>query len=390
MTPAGFGFSSFGNAIKRQEPLTRDIDRFDENALTCTQGAFLSEQQIQAIMARIPETRSLAAMMLTEAVVQARNDARIEELVPVITSSVMGVRPLLDRQSNPRRHRIGGGQGGPSRFRQASEISLFGPLEDLGLLIRGEGWLVSSGCGGGNIVIDRAASLVESGKFPMMVAAGVDELSLEVLNIFSSLRARAREVVRPFDINRDGTLPGEASVAFIVEDVNHAQERGATIYAEIQGRAIAGDAYHMVSPAPDARGLKSTVQRVMADAALSPDDIDWVCAHGTGTIANDAAEASTLRELLGNGLVISSLKAIFAHTQGAAACIDVMAAIWSMLEHQVPAIPTHLKTDPLCGEVIVPQTNLARKVNHVLSPAYGFGGTVATLIVGRPNIVSGQ
>jgi 3-oxoacyl-[acyl-carrier-protein] synthase II len=192
---------------------------------------------------------------------------------------------------------------------------------------------------------------------------------------------------RPWDKGRDGFVMGEGAGIVVLEELEHAKARGATIYAEIKGYGMSGDAYHITAPAEDGDGGFRAMQAALKRAGLTPADIDYVNAHGTSTPLGDLIEAGAVRRLLGDAvgsISMSSTKSATGHLLGAAGAIEAIYSIKAVQTGEVP--PTLNLEDPEDAVVdfdLVPLKSRKREVRNAMSNSFGFGGTNASLIIGQ-------
>jgi 3-oxoacyl-[acyl-carrier-protein] synthase II len=182
---------------------------------------------------------------------------------------------------------------------------------------------------------------------------------------------------RPFDLDRDGFLFGEGAGMMVLETLEHARERGARILAELGGASITADAYHVSAPEPSGESAKRAIRKAIQDADLSPEDIDYVAAHGTGTPLNDATETKALKMALGEHayrIPVSSVKSMIGHLLGAAGALSALAAVKVLQTGCVPPTINQFTPDPECDLDYVPWKPRQVAVNNVLVNGFGFGG----------------
>jgi len=189
---------------------------------------------------------------------------------------------------------------------------------------------------------------------------------------------------RPFDLGRDGFVPGEGAAVFVLEVLEHALARGARIYAEIAGYGIYNDAYHSTAPEPKGKGMAKSIQHALKMANLSPQDLQYINAHGTATQHNDKMESQAFHHVFGKHikkLPVSSTKSMIGHTLGAAGAIEMVAAILAMKHHFIPPTINSLEPDPTLDLDIVPNQARTAHLERVLSCNAGFGGHNAVICV---------
>ncbi|HRP52298.1 MAG TPA: beta-ketoacyl synthase N-terminal-like domain-containing protein, partial [Fluviicola sp.] len=193
---------------------------------------------------------------------------------------------------------------------------------------------------------------------------------------------------RPFDLDRDGFVLGEGGGALILEEYNHAIKRGATIYAEVLGGGMSGDAYHMTAPHPEGIGARNVMLAALEDANLNPSEVDYVNVHGTSTPLGDIAETKAILQVFGEhayNLNISSTKSMTGHLLGAAGAIEAIACVLAVKNDMVPPTINHFTDDPEIDNKLNFTFNKAQKrtVNVALSNTFGFGGHNTSVIVSK-------
>jgi 3-oxoacyl-[acyl-carrier-protein] synthase II len=257
--------------------------------------------------------------------------------------------------------------------------------------LRGPNSTVVTACASSTHAIGDAWHIIRRGDAEIMLAGGAEAaMSHLAFSGFSAARAlstrndQPEKASRPFDKERDGFVMGEGSGILVLETLEHAQARGANIYGEITGYGMSGDAYHMTAPDPSGRGAFLSMQRAIKSAAVNPEEIDYINAHGTSTEFNDKIETLAIKELFGDHaykLAVSSTKSMTGHLLGAAGAVELIATLLIMRYQIIHPTINYEYPDPECDLDYVP--NLARKsrVNLAISNSFGFGGTNATLVV---------
>lgn len=256
--------------------------------------------------------------------------------------------------------------------------------------VHGPSMTTVSACASSNNAIGEAFRLVQTGKAEAMICGG-SEAPVGTLAVggFSAMRALSTRndapetASRPFDKERDGFVIGEGGGALILEELGHARGRGAKIYAEIVGYGASSDAYHMVAPDPDARGVKLAMQRALADAGMTPESVDYVNAHATSTGLGDASETQAIKAVFGEhakSMPVSSNKSMFGHALGAAGALEGICTVLTLRDGIIPPTINYRTFDPECDLDCVP--NVARKADMrvALSNSFGFGGHNAVLV----------
>ncbi len=260
---------------------------------------------------------------------------------------------------------------------------------------RGPNHAVVTACSTGAHAIGDAARMVALDDADVMVAGGAEAAVCRIgMAGFAAARAlstgyndRPEQGSRPWDKGRDGFVMGEGAGIVVLEELEHAKARGATIYAEIKGYGMSGDAYHITAPAEDGDGGFRAMQAALKRAGLTPADIDYVNAHGTSTPLGDLIEAGAVRRLLGDAvgsISMSSTKSATGHLLGAAGAIEAIYSVKAVQTGEVP--PTLNLEDPeeaVADFDLVPLKSRKREVRNAMSNSFGFGGTNASLIIGQ-------
>jgi 3-oxoacyl-[acyl-carrier-protein] synthase II len=260
--------------------------------------------------------------------------------------------------------------------------------------LKGPNHSVVTACSTGAHAIGDAGRLIALGDANVMVAGGA-ESAINRLGLagFSACRAlatgfndRPTQASRPYDRDRDGFVMGEGAGCVVLESLEHAEARGARIYAELVGYGLSGDAYHVTSPAPDGDGGFRAMSAALKRANLTPVDLDYVNAHGTSTQVGDEIELRAVERLMGNAagrLTMSSTKSSIGHLLGAAGAVEAIFSILAMRDQVAP--PTLNLDNPSIETAIdlVPHKAKPRKIDVALSNSFGFGGTNASIIFRR-------
>ncbi len=259
--------------------------------------------------------------------------------------------------------------------------------------LRGGNYAVVSACASGAHALGEAARYIRDGIYDVMVAGGAEAAVVELgVGGFSSMKALSTRneqptmASRPFDRDRDGFVLSEGSGVLILEDLEHAEKRGARIYAELTGYGLSSDAHHMTNPAPEGRGAQIAMRMAFQDAGLNPEQIGYVNAHGTSTPAGDGVETQAIKAVFGSQaskVWVSSTKSMTGHTLGAAGAIEGIISVMALKDNIAP--PTINLDNPSedCDLDYIPHTARNGKLDHVLSNSFGFGGTNASLIFSK-------
>jgi 3-oxoacyl-[acyl-carrier-protein] synthase II len=248
-------------------------------------------------------------------------------------------------------------------------------------------------CASGNYALMEAARLIRAGEADVVLAGATDASvtplmigSLSMMGALSTRNDDPERASRPFDSDRDGFVYAEGAVMFVVESARHAAERGARSYARYLGGALTCDAHHVVAPHPGATYAAAAMRQALARAGIPPTDLDYVCAHGTSTRANDRSETAALRSVLGphaDSVAVSSPKSMTGHLIGAAGALSVLVGCLAIRDGVVPPTINLETADPECDLDYVPKVARQMTVNTVLTNAFGFGGQNCSVVLGR-------
>ncbi len=252
---------------------------------------------------------------------------------------------------------------------------------------------VITACAASNQAIGEAMETLRRGAADVMLTggteAGISQLGLAGFSVMRALSSRNEEpekASRPFDAQRDGFVPGEGAAVLILEGLEHATDRGATILAELAGFGVSSDAYHLVQPEEDGAGAARAIRWALEDAGTSPADVDYINAHGTSTPLNDISETRAIKRAFGDlayKVPISSTKSMIGHALGGAGGLEALVCVKTIVEGVIHPTINYEFPDPDCDLDYVP--NQARKmdVDVVLSNSFGFGGQNACLVFRR-------
>ncbi|OIJ18484.1 beta-ketoacyl-[acyl-carrier-protein] synthase II [Anaerobacillus alkalidiazotrophicus] len=250
-------------------------------------------------------------------------------------------------------------------------------------------------CASGANSIGDAFKVIERGDADVMITGGCEApITSMSMAGFSAAKALStnpdpKTASRPFDLNRDGFVMGEGAGILVLESLEHAQKRGAKIYAEIVGYGATGDAYHITAPAPEGEGGVRAMRMALKDAGLNPEEIDYMNAHGTSTHYNDKYETLAIKQVFGDyskQLAVSSTKSMTGHLLGAAGAVEAIFSIKAIVDGVIPPTINYETPDPECDLDYVPNEARKHEVNVVLSNSLGFGGHNATLIFKKFNV----
>jgi 3-oxoacyl-[acyl-carrier-protein] synthase II len=294
--------------------------------------------------------------------------------IGITSGSVQAIEPINDRllrKEMPGKDLICQLPVHSTPARIAAELGLNGP-----------NYIFSTACAAGNYAIGYGFDLVRLGRADIVFAGGSDPFSRISFTGFNQFSAVAPEKCQPFDRNRKGMMVAEGAAVLILESLESALERNARIYAEILGYGLSCDAGHMTQPSVE--GMAQCMIKAMREADIGTADVDYISAHGTGTVANDKTECAAIREVFGpryRDIPVSSIKSMLGHTMGAASAIEAAACSLAVRNDIIPPTINFETPDPECDIDCVPNQARRHTVNIALNNSYAFGGNNASLVL---------
>ncbi len=394
VAPGSIGKESFWNNVSGGRVFTGELTAFSKDGIRCAvSGEVMPDETYKKLEEKIythcPEAvASKAQLFAVMSALQAVEDGGLtekeleKETVYIAVGSTMGIDDScylpepLEVLSDPNRETLE--KYTANRIPQS--IKSYFKLE------KSVSHMFMNACAAGNYAIASSFNEIKNERCSVALAGGVDALCYTAVMGFNRLLSVAPDICRPFDKRRRGMIVGEGSAFLILESLEHAISRGAHIYAELSGYGLGADAYHITTPRPDGQGAVTTMKRALHSASLQPSDINYVSAHGTGTMANDAAESKALNEVFGGSPPpTSSIKSMIGHTLGAASAIEAVACCL-MIEHQ-EIVPTANFTTPdeNCPVDCVPNQRRKAVLKHVISNALAFGGNNSSIVLSSPD-----
>ena len=261
----------------------------------------------------------------------------------------------------------------------------------MALNAQGPNSTITTACAAGTQAVGEAFRLIARDDADIVISGGadsrIDPLMLLAYNALGALSSSCRspaQVSRPFDGGRDGFVLGEGAGVLILEELEHAKKRGATIYAEVLGLGSSFDAYAVTKPDPAAKGAARAIREALREAQVDPKDVDYINAHGTSTRLNDAMETMAVKRVFGEGakaLPLSSIKSMVGHLIGAAGAVEAVALALTMHTNALPPTINQTQPDPQCDLDYVPNTAREMPARIAVSTSFGFGGQNAALVM---------
>ena len=256
---------------------------------------------------------------------------------------------------------------------------------------KGPNFSLTTACAASTHAVGDACRIIQHGEADVVIVGGAEAAQVPILyHAFGIMGATTewtgdpQKASRPFDADRDGFVPAEGAAVLILEELQHALRRNASIVAEVVGYATTADAYHITSPAPDGEGAARCMRLALLDAGVKPEDVDYVNAHGTSTKLNDSTETAALKSVFGAhaaSISVSSNKSMLGHTMGASGAIEAAFTVLTIRDGIIPPTINYAKTDPECDLDYVPNVARKARVQTALSSSFGFGGTNGVLVL---------
>jgi 3-oxoacyl-[acyl-carrier-protein] synthase II len=397
VTPIGTGKEAFWDALKNGRNGFGRISHFDPSAYTCQIDSEVRDWNPDLYIEKKKSKRmDRFTQFAMGAAKLAVKDATLDvtklnpERCGVIVGSGIGGLPTIEEEhkvlleKGPRR---------VSPFLIPMLITNIAPGEiaiEYGFV--GVNYSVSSACATGNHAIGEALRHLRYGDADLILAGGT-EAAITPLGVAGFCQARALTTdfndnpgksSRPFDKNRSGFVMGEGAGVLVLETLEHAQARGAHIYAELVGYGATDDAYHITAPSPEGKAAARAIQLAMEDGGLKPEDVDYVNAHGTSTDLNDKTETAVIKRVFGahaRKLAISSTKSMTGHLLGATSATELIATLLCMQHSFVHPTINYETPDPECDLDYVPNTGRPLEIRAAVSNSLGFGGHNAVVAV---------
>ena len=252
--------------------------------------------------------------------------------------------------------------------------------------LRGPRTTTATVCSSSSAAIAFASDAIASGAAELMISGGSDSLCEVTYAGFNSLRAIDPEGCRPFDKNREGLSLGEGAGILILEELEHAQARGARIWGEVLGSGICAEAHHLTAPEPSGEGIARAIRLALKDAGIVPGAVDYINAHGTATQVNDVVETRGIKKAFGTRayeIPASSIKSMIGHCLGSAGGIEAVATLLAIQEGVIPPTINYSTPDPECDLDYTPNTARRKDISTAISNSFAFGGNNVCLVLGK-------
>jgi len=391
ITPIGLGRRAFWEALLEGRSGIAPVTSFDTADYPVHLGAEVKDFDARQYVRRLPaESMGRGSHLAVAAARLALEDGGLDltgydrRRVGVCMGTTSGEPRLVEQYNDLRKAQ--GLEAIPGEILPQYPCHVIPSNIAIELDLRGPSLMIPTACAAGNYAIGYGMDLIRAEEADLMLAGGADPFSRITYMGFARLGAIAPDCCQPFDKNRKGMVPGEGAAVMVLEPLDAALARGAKIYTEVLGYGISCDAHHMTAAHPQGDGAIRAMAMALRESGLTPAQVDYISAHGTGTHVNDRIETLAVRTLFGDRsprVPMSSIKSMLGHMMGAASAIEAAACALALDTGVVPPTINYREPDPDCDWDYVP--NQARRTHPrvALNNAYAFGGTNASLCLAR-------
>lgn len=388
----------WNNLVEGKSGISR-ITAFDASGLPCQIAGEIRDFDPGLYM-EVKEARRMprSSQMALAAAIQAVRDAGLPDTMPeperagVMFGTAMGGVDFIDDGITGIRAK---GYKGISPFTAGGAIPNFPAfMVSKQFQCLGPNNTTTTACAAGTQAVGEGAELIRRGVADLVIVGGTEAFIRDFgVGGFAAMRALPtsynddpEHASRPFDAQREGFILSEGAAALILESEEHAKARGARIHARLLGQASSSDGYHVAAPDPDNKGKTRAMRWALEDASLSPDQIDYINAHGTSTEQNDASETQAIKTVFGEHaykLAVSSTKSMMGHAMGASGALETVICVLAIQHATIPPTINLQTPDPECDLDYTPNTPRALSIKTALSNSFGLGGQNAVVIVGQ-------
>jgi 3-oxoacyl-[acyl-carrier-protein] synthase II len=391
VTPIGTGREVFWRKLTAGANGIGPVESFDTSAFPVHIGAEVKDFDPSGyVRKRSPDELGRGSQLAVAAARMALEDSRIDvdaldrSRVGVSMGTTSGEPGMIEAYNDARK--VGGVASVPADILPKYPCNVVPSHIAIEFDLHGPCLMIPTACAAGNYAIGYGFDMIRSGRTDLMLAGGADPFSRITYMGFARLGAIAPERCQPFDKNRKGMVPGEGAAVLVLEPLDDALARGATIYAEVLGYGVSCDSHHMTAAHPQGDGAIRAMSMALKESGRTTADVDYISAHGTGTPTNDRVEAIAVRTLFGERapkVPMSSIKSMIGHTMGAASAIEAVACSLAIHTGMIP--PTINFEQPDEGSELDYVPNQARRADPriILNNAYAFGGNNASLCLAR-------
>jgi 3-oxoacyl-[acyl-carrier-protein] synthase II len=397
VSSVGFGKEAFWDSISKGRSGVSLISSFDTTQFTTHFAGEIKNFDASAYilpkkLKRMDRTTQFAVVASKMAVEDAKldlNEPTVRERTGVIIGTALaGVGYILEQAVILQ-------QKGPMRLNPFTALASFPDAcagnVSIELGLKGPSFSLATACSSASDACGYAFDAIRSGDLDFLIMGGAEATifpgivaSFCVARALSTRNDQPEKASRPFSMDRDGFVLGEGAGMFVVEEYEHAKKRGAHIYAEILGHGMTCDAYHMTAPDPEGTQAARAMQLAMETAGVTPDEIDYINAHGTSTPLNDKTETLVIKKIFGARayeIPVSSIKSMIGHLIGAAGSVELIATLLAMEHQLIPPTINYNSKDPECDLDYVPNVARPAKIRIAMKNSFGFGGKNSILVL---------
>ena len=388
VSSVGIGRDEFWKSVINGKSGISKVTSFDTKEFRCHYAGeiknfipeeFITKRKVQFLGRTSQLAIAATSLALKDAKVSLKDINK--ERTGVFIGTTMGERPL--EESIDVWVKEGADKISKAKILQSSANNI---SANIGIYFKFQGpnYLIPTACAAGNYAIGYGFDLIRKGDLDYAIAGGADSFSKLAFSGFHRLYAMAPEKCQPFDKNRKGMLVGEGAGILLLESLESALKRKSNIHAEVLGYGLSCDAFHMTTS--NVEGIEKVILKALKEAGVKKDEVDYICAHGTGTPGNDKLECAAIKNVF-NGqyktISISSIKSMFGHTMGAASAIEALTCCLAVKENIIPPTINFETPDPICDIDCVPNKARVKKVNIALNNGFAFGGNNSCLVIGK-------
>lgn len=384
LTPFGEGVNTLWQALLQNTSAISHCDRFDLGGIACTQAGLIRKTPSIQGLEHASRAVRFAASACREALHESTflNDLQACNSIGLITASNFGDMESAERtlSSSPKAE---DDLRDASACTQSSVTDILADTFHLG----GIRLAISLSCASGASAVATAAHLLTANRAKRILVVGYDVISPFAWSGLCSLRTMTKDKVRPFDLNRSGTIFSEGAAAILLERLEETDSPARPPLAYLTGWATNNNGFHLTAPAPRGAGSMHVMRQALAQAGLQPSDINHINAHGTGTQPNDSTETQAIVDLFGDSshsISVTSVKGTLGHLLGAAGTAEIIVSVLSLHHNLIPPTGNYETPDPAC-DLDIPASPRTATLNHVLSNSAGFGGCNAAVILSKPD-----
>lgn len=388
ITPIGTGVEGLWDGVRRGDSAVRRITRFDPSDFPSQIAAEVAFDPLDHMPPKRARRLDQFSQLALVAAQMALDDAGLDPHCAARDGAGAYVGSALGGVAFAEGQHSAYVTGGTSKVSPMLALSVFGGAASSNITIEMglSGPSISNGnsCAAGMIAIGEAARLIADGRVPVMLAGGAEAPlapltfgAFAMIRVLSTRNDDPATASRPFDAGRDGFVIAEGACVLVLESFEHARGRNAPIYAELAGYGTSSDGYHMTQPHPDGSRAAMAMRDAMCDAGMTPEQIDYVNAHGSSTVLNEPTECKAIRLALGEHaerVPVSGTKGLHGHALGATGAMEVAICALALQRGHLPGNANLAERDPSCDLDIIPPGGRDQQATHLLSNAFGFGG----------------